>query len=181
MTVRSRNEAWEKVNKIFPTDYTENTIKTKNAGYPIYDSNLGDDHGYICDLGNRLEVNFADGETVNIWIEEGETTMKNWNDLTTAEKEATAALFTTWLKPYTYEVIVKVMERRDEIINNEFVMNLLRELNTREAMERKDFAYDIRNMFNDFDTFKEYNPHNHPLTHSGSYRDILYDMYIKSI
>lgn len=70
MKARTKNEAWEIVNEIFPTDYHENTVKTSNAGYPIYDSNLGDDHGYICDLGSRLEVNFEDGRTVNVWIEE---------------------------------------------------------------------------------------------------------------
>ena len=41
MTAHSIKEAWEMVNKIFPTDYYENSIKTRNAGYPIYDSNLG--------------------------------------------------------------------------------------------------------------------------------------------
>jgi hypothetical protein len=60
-----------KADEIFPTDYYENSIKTRNAGYEIYDSTLGDEHGYICDLGNRLEVNLPSGETVNIWIEEG--------------------------------------------------------------------------------------------------------------
>ena len=76
MTVNSIKEAWEMVNEIFPTDYTENTIKTKNAGYPVFDSNLGDENGYICDLGNRLEVNLADGTTVNIWIETAQEKVK---------------------------------------------------------------------------------------------------------
>ena len=76
MTVNSIKEAWEKVNEIFPTDYTENTVKTRNAGYPIFDSNLGDKNGYICDLGNRLEVNLADGTTINIWIDTAEEKVK---------------------------------------------------------------------------------------------------------
>lgn len=76
MTVNSIKEAWEMVNEIFPTDYTENTIKTRNAGYPVFDSNLGDENGYICDLGNRLEVNLADGTTVNIWIETAQEKVK---------------------------------------------------------------------------------------------------------
>lgn len=70
MKVKTITEAWQKVNEIFPTDYRENTLKTRNAGYPIYDSNLGDAYGYICDLGCRLEVNLPDGKTINIWIEE---------------------------------------------------------------------------------------------------------------
>jgi hypothetical protein len=72
MTAKNMSEAWNMVNELFPTDYYENTAKTANAGYPIYDSTLGDENGYICDLGCRLEINFADGRSVNIWIEEAE-------------------------------------------------------------------------------------------------------------
>lgn len=175
MKFTTKKEAWEYVNAAFPTDYTENTIKTKNAGYPIYDSNLGDDHGYICDLGNRLEINYADGSTENVWIEAPNT----FNDLDREKRNHTAHLFSVWLRCYTHEVIVKVMERREEIISNPFTMNLLEELAQREEKEREDFAYSIGSLLSDFDTFAQYNPHNHPLTHAGSYRDILYDMYIK--
>ena len=107
--------------------------------------------------------------------------MKTFEALTYTEKEEIAALFAAWLKPYTHEVIVKVMERREEILNNDFTMNLLRELKTRQEIEAKEFTGDIRLMFGNFDEFKQYDPHNHPITHSGSYRDILYDMYIKNI
>lgn len=69
MTARSIEEAWRMVNEIFPTDYYKNEAKSANAGYSIYDSNLGDEYGYICDLGCRLEVNTADGKSINIWIE----------------------------------------------------------------------------------------------------------------
>jgi hypothetical protein len=68
MTFKTKEEAWNYANEIFPTDYHENTIKSKNAGYPIYDSNLGDDNGWIADLGDRLEVNLPNGKSINIWI-----------------------------------------------------------------------------------------------------------------
>ena len=176
MNVRNRQEAWNKVNEIFPTDYTENTIKTKNAGYPIYDSNLGDDHGYICDLGNRLEVNLANGKTVNIWIDE-----KSFTDMPLDEQNEITTLFATWLRPYTHRVIVKVMERRNEIINNEFALTLLRELKKRQDTEDYDFFTSMGCLLSNFDGFKVHDPHNHALTHSNSYRDILYDMYVKNI
>lgn len=175
MKFTTKKEAWEYVNAAFPTDYTENTIKTKNAGYPIYDSNLGDDHGYICDLGNRLEINYADGSTENVWIEAPNT----FNELDREKRNHTAHLFSVWLRCYTHEVIVKVMQRREEILNNPFTMNLLEELAKREEKEREEFAYSIGSLLENFDTFAQYNPHNHPLTHAGSYRDILYDMYVK--
>ena len=56
------------------------------------------------------------------------------------------------------EVIVKVISRRDEIINNESTMNILKELKDREEKEEKDFAHSIGNLLGEFDTFKEYNP-----------------------
>lgn len=73
MTVTSKQEAWNKVNEIFPTDYEQDMASTSRAGYPIYRSTAeGHHYDYICDLGNRLEVNLDSSHqpTVNIWIEE---------------------------------------------------------------------------------------------------------------
>ena len=95
------------------------------------------------------------------------------------EKNEIVLLFSNWLKRYTHEVIVKVIERKDEIINNEFAMKLLKELKEREEKEVIYFNDSIDSLMFDFENFKEYDPHTHPLTHSNSYRDILYDMYIK--
>ena len=105
--------------------------------------------------------------------------MKKFEELGFEERKEITLLLENWLKNYTHEVIVKVMEKRDEIINSEFSMNLLKELKEIEDKERKDFAHSIGNLLDEFDTFKEYDPHNHPLLHSNSYRDILHDMYIR--
>lgn len=107
--------------------------------------------------------------------------MKRFNEMDYTEKKETAALFAAWLKPYTKKVIVAVLEKREEIMNNDFVMGLLKELKARQDMESEDFAHSIHNLLDDFEVFEQYDPHNHPLTHSGAYRDILYDMYIKDI
>lgn len=104
--------------------------------------------------------------------------MKKTNELTFTEKKEIAKLLGNWLSMYTQEVVMHVMEKRDEIINNEFTMNLLKELKEREDKERDEFADSISSLLGDFDTFKQFDPHNHVLTHSKSYRDILYDMYI---
>lgn len=105
--------------------------------------------------------------------------MKNFNRFPLEERNEIVLLFAYWLKQYTHEVIVKVLAKRDEIINNDFAMNLLKELKARGEKETKEFADEIGSMFYDFEAFKEFDPHNHPLTHAGSYRDILYDMYIR--
>lgn len=68
MTVKNINEAWQKVNEIFPTDYNEDVAASERAGYKIYRSSINH-YDYICDLGDRLEVNLYDGTTVNIWVE----------------------------------------------------------------------------------------------------------------
>ena len=105
--------------------------------------------------------------------------MEKFDKLSYDEKAEVVAWFSNWLKNYTHEVIIKVLERRDEILANDFAMNLMKELFEREAKENKDFNSSIDSLMNNFETFKEYNPHNHPVTHSDSYRDVLYDMYIR--
>ena len=40
--------------------------KSKRAGYDIYSSS--EHNGYVCNLGNRIEINFPDGSTKNVWI-----------------------------------------------------------------------------------------------------------------
>lgn len=104
--------------------------------------------------------------------------MKNFEEMSLKERKEITALFSNWLRKYSHEVIVKVLEKRDEIINNEFAMKLLEELKERDEKEDEAFNHSIENLLGNFDTFKEYNPHNHPLEHAGSYRDILHDMYI---
>ena len=60
MTVTSKQEAWNKVNEIFPTDYEQDMGSSDRAGYPVYRSTAeGHYYDYICDLGSRLEVNWT--------------------------------------------------------------------------------------------------------------------------
>lgn len=71
MKANSIQEAWGIVNQIFPTDYEKDEDSSQRAGYPIYRSTAdGRYYDYICDLGNRLEINLEDGnKTINVWIE----------------------------------------------------------------------------------------------------------------
>lgn len=105
--------------------------------------------------------------------------MKKFEEMDRTERNEITKLFACWLRPYTHEVIVGVLKRRDEILNNDFAMGLLRELAERTEKEAHDFDHSIGCLLDEFDTFAQYNPHNHPLTHAGSYRDILADMYIR--
>lgn len=72
MKVSSMKEAWSKANEIFPTDYIKDEKSSERAGYPVYRSTAeGHYYDYICDLGDRLEINLSTGKTINIWVEEG--------------------------------------------------------------------------------------------------------------
>lgn len=70
MKVNNRAEAWRNADEIFPTDYMKDERASQAAGYDIYYSTANGVNAWISDLGNRLEVNLATGETINIWIEE---------------------------------------------------------------------------------------------------------------
>lgn len=93
-----------------------------------------------------------------------------------------AELLEAWLYMYTDECVVRVMNRLDEITENEMAMHMLRELKKRQEEEKKQRKDAIGFLFyrlqegkiNDAGTF-----HNHCLEHSSSYRDVLYDLYIK--
>ena len=67
-----RQNATNAVNAIFPGDYEIDTAVSKTAGYDVYRSTDRENHyyNYICDLGNRFEINLESGDTVNVWIDE---------------------------------------------------------------------------------------------------------------
>ena len=105
--------------------------------------------------------------------------MKNYEEMTIKEQKEVIELFSNWLEPYCSDVINYVVKRKDEIITNDFAMNLLIELKEREEKEKKEFTHDIGNLFNFYNEYNEYDPHSHILTHGKSYRDVLYDMFIR--
>ena len=74
IVVNSKKQAWEEVNKIFPTDYEKDYSASERAGYDIYRHRESNYYCRICDLGDRLEVLTGEhGENVtNIWIEKKE-------------------------------------------------------------------------------------------------------------
>lgn len=67
---KTKQEAWDIVNRIFPTDYEQDEASSQRAGYPVYRSTAdGRYYDYICDLNDRLEINLADGNrAINVWI-----------------------------------------------------------------------------------------------------------------
>lgn len=64
--VESRQEAIDLINKHYPLTYELEADSKERAGYPIYRSEE-EYYTYFCDLGCRIELNLASGETVNYY------------------------------------------------------------------------------------------------------------------
>ena len=103
-TVNSVKAAWSKANEIIPCDYMHDSDRSRRAGYDIYFSTSDSIIAWISDLGNRLEVNLPNGESVNVWIEEEEEqtaeteTTENTEDSTETISAETAAEWTAATK-----------------------------------------------------------------------------------
>ena len=69
MTAKNPKEAWSKADELMPCDYMYSVERSARAGYDIYYSTAEGVAAYVCDLGDRLEVNLPNGDSVNIWIE----------------------------------------------------------------------------------------------------------------
>lgn len=83
--------------------------------------------------------------------------------------------------PYINEVCNKVASQFKKIIENEHILHLLHELRVREEEERGEFVRAIRyRIYNWGDiSIDKFDIHNNALSHSKSYRDVLYDLLIK--
>lgn len=68
-----KKAAWAIADDLFPSDYVHDSSRSQRAGYDVYMSTFPGMDAWISDLGDRLEVNLPDGQTVNVWIEDNET------------------------------------------------------------------------------------------------------------
>ena len=66
--VFSNADAWN-VAKSHIQDASKDADASSRAGYDVFRSE-SDFYSYICDLGDRLEVNLSNGDTINVWIDE---------------------------------------------------------------------------------------------------------------
>lgn len=67
--VSNKKEAWRLANVLFPTDYVKDEKRSENAGYGIYFSTANNTNAWISDLNDRLELNYPNGSSENIWID----------------------------------------------------------------------------------------------------------------
>ena len=87
----TEQEAWKKAKEIFGCGYEKDEQGSRNAGYPVYRGTSGA-KCWISDLGSRLELNMANGDTINIWIEDERYTAAQVREIVaTNRKEVEAA------------------------------------------------------------------------------------------
>lgn len=76
-TYKSEFEAWKWVHEMFPdTQWYLDHESSERAGYKTY-RDTEEFYNYVCELGDRLEVNLKEGnQTINLWIEKEEPEIK---------------------------------------------------------------------------------------------------------
>ena len=76
-TFKSEYDAWKWVHEMFPdTQWYLDHESSERAGYKTY-RDTEEFYNYICELGDRVEVNLKEGNiTMNLWIEEEKPDIK---------------------------------------------------------------------------------------------------------
>ncbi len=107
------------------------------------------------------------------------------NEMDGFDRRELGDLLEAWLRPYTEDVIKDVMWKFKTEGIDDATMNLLRELKARQEKEadnrRSSFDCILSSYGRDDDDAAQAiinEIHAHCITHSKSYRDVLYDMHI---
>ena len=103
--------------------------------------------------------------------------MKKFNEMTAKEQAHIEELMLNWLRTYTNECIKRVINRIDEIINNQIVIQMLEELYKEARKNDEWFNRRLKSaLFNINSIDDEYHPRWNDAT---SYREVLYNLFIK--
>lgn len=99
-----------------------------------------------------------------------------YEEMELAEQKEFTEMLWSWLEGYTDEVINKAIKQKDDILNNETAMFMLKELHLRKKEEQEKYISDLRWKMERGDyEFTRYDG----LTHSKAYGSVLADMYIR--
>ena len=77
-TFKSECDAWKWIHEMFPDiQWYLDRESSKRAGYNTY-RDTEEFYNYVCELGDRIEVNLKEGNvTTNLWIEKEEPKIKS--------------------------------------------------------------------------------------------------------
>lgn len=93
-------------------------------------------------------------------------------------KDYEIKIVANWLKHYSNEVVVRVMEKYEQIINDKTTYTMLSKLYEEENKEEETFIHDIEYMVK-FGIKDETKDMLRLVEWSRSYREVLYDLYIR--
>ena len=93
-------------------------------------------------------------------------------------KDYSIKIMANWLKNYSNDVVVKVMEKYEHIINDETSYAILSKLYEEETKEEEIFIHDIEYMVK-YEITDETKDMLRIGEYSRSYRKLLYDLYIR--
>jgi hypothetical protein len=76
-TFKSEFDAWKWIHEMFPgTQWYFDHESSERAGYKTY-RDIEEFYNYVCELGDRVEVNLKEGNrTINLWLEKEEPEIK---------------------------------------------------------------------------------------------------------
>ena len=76
-TFKSDYDAWKWIHEMFPgTQWYLDHESSERAGYKTY-RDIEEFYNYVCELGDRVEVNLKEGNhTINLWLEKEEPEIK---------------------------------------------------------------------------------------------------------
>lgn len=114
IVVANKAEAWQKVRTMCPeydNCYQRDVAASENAGYDVY-RHKSIYLNYVCDLGDRLEINCQDNSTTNIWIINNSTNIFTTISLSKNEMVTLTYLISTFMSDNIYD------EEQQEKINN---------------------------------------------------------------
>ena len=93
-------------------------------------------------------------------------------------KDYSIKIMANWLKYYSNDVVVKIMEKYEHIINDETSYAILSKLYEEETKEEEIFIHDIEYMVK-YEITDETKDMLRIGENSRSYRKLLYDLYIR--
>ena len=93
-------------------------------------------------------------------------------------KDYVIKIVANWLKDYNNDVVVRVMKNYDTIINDNTTLTLLIQLYQKENKEEVDFVHDIEHIV-EYGIEEETKDMLRLGEYSRSYREVLYDLYIR--
>lgn len=128
-TYKSEFEAWGWVHEMFPDKqwYLDHE-SSERAGYKTY-RDTEEFYNYVCELGDRLEVNLKEGnQTINLWIKSEDGCRENYRtyELTKTEiDEICDSLYLCCNAFASNDIQTKQFKNVDDII---YKLNLIKKL-----------------------------------------------------